>query len=197
MKTTPRSSKRDALRRRESTRKILTYGGLGLLALGALAVIVASGGNAPLSPGLMGTAVPINSAQHVAEGTPISYNSNPPAGGMHYATSWQATFFQESDLASLPANPEGYLVHSLEHGYVIFWYNCALSPDCEGLKQTIQQVMDETGGTKLIAFPWVELDVPLAMTSWGQVLRFDEPDAEQMKEFVLRNRYKAPEPNAD
>jgi hypothetical protein len=145
----------------------------------------------------MGQAVAVTSAQHVPEGTKITYNSNPPAGGMHYATSWKANFYQESDLASLPANPEGYLVHSLEHGYVIFWYNCDLSTDCEGLKATIQQVMDETGGTKLIAFPWTEMEVPLAMTSWGQILKFSEPDAKQMVQFVQRNRYRAPEPNAD
>ena len=56
--------------------------------------------------------------------------------------------------------------------------------------------MDETGGTKLIAFPWSKMDVPLALTTWGQILKFDQPDAAQMKEFVQRNRYQAPEPNA-
>jgi hypothetical protein len=100
-------------------------------------------------------------------------------------------------LATLPKYPQGYLVHSLEHGYVIFWYNCkAPNTDCAALKQTIQSVMDATGGTKLIAFPWSDMDVPLAMTSWGRILKFPTPDPALMKRFVERNRYQAPEPDA-
>lgn len=197
MKKANQSSKRAALRKKEKNRNLVTFLGIGLLAVAVITVIVVSALNTPVETGLLGEAVAITSAQHVPEGTEINYNSNPPAGGMHYATSWKANFYQESDLAGLPAHPEGYLVHSLEHGYVIFWYNCAVSTDCVGLKETIQQVMDATGGTKLIAFPWSSMDVPLAMTSWGQILRFEEPDAEKMVQFVQRNRYKAPEPNAD
>jgi len=56
--------------------------------------------------------------------------------------------------------------------------------------------MDDTGNTKLIAFPWADMDVPLAMTSWGRILKFPQIDAERMRQFVLGNRYKAPEPDA-
>ena len=91
-------------------------------------MIVLSSNKSPATAGgLMGTAVPITSAQHVPDGTQINYNSNPPAGGLHYETDFEAGFYQESDLATLPKNPEGYLVHNLEHGYVIFWYNCDIS----------------------------------------------------------------------
>jgi hypothetical protein len=32
----------------------------------------------------------------------------------------------ESQFATLPEHLEGYLAHNLEHGHVIFWYNCNL-----------------------------------------------------------------------
>ena len=35
-------------------------------------------------------------------------------------------------MPNLPQYPEGYLVHNLEHGYVIFWYNCAADPSLPG-----------------------------------------------------------------
>jgi hypothetical protein len=34
------------------------------------------------------------------------------------------------------------------------------------------------------------------MTSWGRILKFPTPDPALMKQFVQRNRYQAPEPNA-
>src|SRR5512146_2282302 len=121
----------------------------------------------------------------------------PPAGGTHYPVDYTAKFYQESDLASLPAHPEGYLVHSLEHGYVIYWYNCKADPkiDCAALKQTIQKAMDAAGGTKLIAFPWSSMDVPVAMTSWGRILKMATPDEATMVKFANSNRYKSPEPD--
>jgi hypothetical protein len=115
---------------------------------------------------------------------------------VHFETSYKAGFFNEDDVAGLADYPEGYLVHSLEHGYVIFWYNCQVAGvDCPALKQAIQQVMDDHGGTKLIAFPWPDMEVPLAMTSWGRLLKFDIPDPDLMAQFVQRNRYQAPEPD--
>jgi hypothetical protein len=148
--------------------------------------------------GLMGDPVLISSSAHVPNTAPAGpYNSNPPAGGTHYADDFSEKFYQESDLTTLPKYPEGYLVHSLEHGYVIFWYNCQIAgTDCSALKKTIQDVMDATGKTKLIAFPWSTMDVPLAMTSWGRILNFTTPDPVVMKQFVETNRYQAPEPNA-
>ena len=40
------------------------------------------------------------------------------------------------------------------------------------------------------------MDIPLAMTSWGRILKFTIPDPIIMKQFVERNRYQAPEPDA-
>jgi len=94
--------------------------------------------------------------------------------------------------------PAGYLVHNLEHGYIIFWYNCDLLDEsaCSELKSQIRSVMDELGGTKMIAYPRESIDVPLVMTSWGRLRRFETFNAEQAKAFYRANLNKSPEPNA-
>ena len=143
--------------------------------------------------------IPPDYETHIEVGTPPGpYPSDPPAGGVHYATELDAKFYHESDLATLPQYPEGSLVHNLEHGNVIFWYNCALLDEagCTRLKDSIQQVMDEFDGVKLIAFPWESLEEPVVMTSWGKLQRFQSFNPSQASAFVRANRNKAPEPNA-
>jgi hypothetical protein len=200
MKMTARQAKREALKKQKARQQIYLYGGIGVAVIAVVVVIVLLVSNgAASSGGLLGDEVPNPSRDHVpTTGLPGPYATNPPAGGAHYDTPFSAKFFLESDLAALPAHPEGYLVHSLEHGYVIFWYNCqAPNTDCATLKQTIQKVMDTTGGTKLIAFPWPTMDVPLAMTSWGRILKFPTIDTALMEKFVIKNRYQSPEPDGE
>jgi hypothetical protein len=198
MKISKRQAMREAQKKRQVRSQIFTYTGLGLVLIAVIAVIAIFANKAPVSSGPIGEVVAIPSRDHVPNNAvPGPYNSNPPAGGAHFATDWSSKFYQETDLPALPPHPEGYLVHSLEHGYVIFWYNCQIpNTDCPALKQTIQNVWDETGGTKLIAFPWTTMDTPLAMTSWGRIMRFPTPDPALMKQFVKSNRGQAPEPDA-
>lgn len=145
---------------------------------------------------IMGDVIPIDSAEHVNPGSdPGPYASNPPAGGKHYAEDWEAGFYDETAQETTLPYPQGYLVHNLEHGYVIFWYNCSVSNDCNTLKQQIRAVMSEFSNVKLIAFPWSDMDYPLAMASWGRLLRFENINLDTMRAFVRNNRNKAPEPN--
>ena len=176
MKKTHRKIVHENQKKQQVRKRIFLYSGLGLAVIAVIAVIwiAINNANSAVPAGLMGDEVVITSSNHVPNDTdPGPYNSNPPAGGPHFATNYSSKFYQETDLPTLAKNPQGYLVHSLEHGYVIFWYNCKVAnTDCAALKQTIQKVWDETGGTKLIAFPWADMDVPLAMTSWGRILKF-------------------------
>ena len=195
MKNSIRQTIRETKRSKRKSQNILK---IAAVTLSVLVIIVIVAINSNRFRGLMGDTVVIASSAHVPDtAQPGPYNSNPPAGGTHYDTDYSEKFYKESDLANLPKYPEGYLVHSLEHGYVIFWYNCQVAgTDCVALKKTIQDVMDKTGGDKLIAFPWSTMDVPLAMTSWGRILNFTTPDPVVMEKFVKTNRYQAPEPNA-
>jgi len=135
------------------------------------------------------------SSPHIPpESDPGEYNSDPPTSGLHYANEAEAGFY-DTNIYTYPA---GYLVHNLEHGYIIFWYNCDLlsESECSELKTQIQSVMDDLGGTKLIAYPWPSIDVPVVATSWGRLQKFETFDTEQAKAFYRSNLNKAPEPNA-
>jgi hypothetical protein len=148
----------------------------------------------------VGVAVPVmESSAHVETGTdPGPYSSDPPTSGRHYSESLPSGFYEESEAASLGAHPEGRLVHSLEHGYVILWYDCEelSQDDCIQLKDQLRQVMDDAGNLKVIAFPWSSVDVPVVMTSWGQMLRMESFDLASANEFIRTNRNRAPEPQA-
>jgi hypothetical protein len=150
--------------------------------------------------GPMGQEFEVMAANHVAEGVdPGPYNSDPPTSGSHYAAEYEAGFYRPGDPATLAPFPAGYLVHNLEHGYVIFWYNCEVlssADQCNELQDSIAAVMEQASNWKVIAFPWASLDVPVVMTTWGRMLTMDTFNADLAMEFVRRNRNEAPEPNA-
>lgn len=186
-------SKRQQMRARQRKQKVRTnliWGEIGAIVLIAIGLIIWQG----VRPA-RGESVPVMGATHIpVDSDPGTYNSDPPTSGPHYPEEAEAGFF-DTNIYKFPA---GYLVHNLEHGYVIFWYNCNLLDEtaCAELKTQIRAVMDEFGGVKTIAYPWPSLDVPLAMTSWGRLQRFETFDAEQARNFYRANLNRAPEPNA-
>ncbi|NIS83000.1 MAG: DUF3105 domain-containing protein [Anaerolineales bacterium] len=191
-------TKREIRRKQRNRQRILRIAPfvvIGALTLGILAIVVWNAAKPPA-----GEAFAILPADHVQDGfDPGSYNTDPPTSGPHYAESLQAGFYHDADVAAMPPYPVGYLVHNLEHGYVIFWYNCAALPegaDCDSLKSEIQRVMDRFDGVKLIAFPWETISEPVVLTSWGRMLRMSTFDPDAAINFVTRNRNRAPEPQA-
>jgi hypothetical protein len=189
-------SKRQIAQEKRRRNKLLTYSIVGVIALVAVALLANTviGASRPLP----GEEVPVMAdVTHVQEGTdPGPYNSNPPTSGRHYASTLDPGFYESGEVND--PHPEGFLVHNLEHGYVIFWYNCSIlsEVECSTLKDQIRGVMTAENNLKVIAFPWESTDNPVVMTSWGRMLSFDEFDPQQAQDFVQRNRNKAPEPFA-
>ncbi len=135
------------------------------------------------------------SNDHIPEGSdPGEYSTNPPSSGPHYAQEMDAGFYETNNYPY----PAGYLVHNLEHGYVIFWYNCALLDEngCEELKANLKAFIDEVNNFKVIAYPWDSINVPVVITSWGRLQEMETFDAGQARAFYDTNLNKAPEPNA-
>lgn len=187
-------ARRQQIREKNKRQKLvssLIWGGIGVALLALVGFMVWQG----VKPAA-GQSVPIMvSEPHLeVDSDPGQYNSDPPTSGLHYAAEAQAGFYDEN----MYTYPAGYLVHNLEHGYVIIWYNCDLLDEtgCLELKSQIRTVMDELGGVKLIAYPWNSMDVPVVMTSWGRVQEFETFDAEQARAFYRTNLNRAPEPNA-
>ncbi len=133
---------------------------------------------------------------HVPEGIdPGPYNTNPPTSGTHYANHFSSEFFENN----IYEFPEGYLVHNLEHGYAIFWYNCEIlsNEECSLLKSEILGVMQKANMYKVIAYPWPKIDVPVVITSWGRMLRMEKFDPEMALNYVKKYREKSPEPQGE
>ncbi|MEK6754430.1 MAG: DUF3105 domain-containing protein [Chloroflexota bacterium] len=187
-------TKRQQMRERhlkQKTTSNLIWVGIGLSVIAIIGFMVWQG----IKPAA-GESVPemVSSPHLPANSDPGKYNSDPPTSGTHYAEELDAGFYETNDYQY----PAGYLVHNLEHGYVIFWYNCGLLEEagCADLKDQIKTAMDELGGVKIIAYPWPSLEVPLVMTSWGRLQKFETFDSEQVKAFYRANLNRAPEPNA-
>ena len=58
---------------------------------------------------------------HVTDIFGVEYNSNPPTSGPHFAV-WAKPGVYDRFISS------GYFIHSMEHGYVIIWYDCSKLP---------------------------------------------------------------------
>lgn len=170
--------------------KNLTWSGIGIIVLALLGFALFQAFRPPV-----GEAVSVMPSSHIEKDTdPGEYNSNPPSSGPHYGEELKTGFYETNDYRF----PAGYLVHNLEHGYVILWYNCDLLDEagCAELKSQIKTVISQVNGFKIIAYPWPSLEVPFAMTSWGKIQKFTSFNAEQAAAFYRANLNKAPEPNA-
>ena len=90
---------------------------IGLLVIGALAwggYSLFKGSSSPLP----GEIVPDAGRDHVTDIYGIEYTSNPPTSGTHFPV-WAKPGVYDRFLS------DGYLIHSMEHGYIIIWYDCS------------------------------------------------------------------------
>ena len=176
--------------RRQKLVSSLVWGGIGVAILAVIGFLVWQG----VKPAA-GEAIPVMTTTHITvDSDPGKYNSDPPTSGPHYAEEAQAGFY-DTNIYQFPA---GYLVHNLEHGYILFWYNCDLLDEagCTNLKDQIKATMDDLGNARMVAYPWNSLDVPLVMTSWGRLQKFEVFDTEKAKAFYRANLNRSPEPGA-
>ena len=177
--------------RKQKTTVNLIWGGIGVVVFVIIGIVIWQ-----IAKPAAGEAISIMAdSTHIAlDSDPGTYNSDPPTSGPHYAEEANAGFYENNNYKF----PAGYLVHNLEHGYVIFWYNCGLLDEagCTSLKEQIKTTMDDLGGRKLIAYPWPSLNVPLVMTSWGRMEKFESFDANKAKAFYRANLSRSPEPDA-
>lgn len=136
-----------------------------------------------LSKPLVGETVANQGQDHVPDTTKVSYDSNPPTSGPHYVNSKPAGIYDK------PV-PDGNLVHSMEHGAVIIWYQSNLPQD--QINQ-LKNIYNSVGISKKIMVPRDNLDVPVALTSWGKVLKLQTIDEVRIKEFMQTNNDRGPE----
>ncbi|HSI20692.1 MAG TPA: DUF3105 domain-containing protein [Verrucomicrobiae bacterium] len=134
----------------------------------------------------IGDTFEIQGQQHIEVGAAHDpYNSNPPTSGPHYVTP-SAPGIYDTELA------DETLVHNLEHGYVWISYKPG-SVDEETIKNIANLARPYT---KVIVTARSANDTPIAVASWGKLLKLDSYDQLKIKSFIVANRFKAPEPDA-
>jgi hypothetical protein len=123
---------------------------------------------------------------HVPEGTPLEYETDPPVSGPHYARAASPGLYREEV-------PTGLLVHSLEHGNIVIYYSPSLLSDEAAQKLT--DLTNEYTGTwdGVIAVPRQDPDFELILTAWTYKLELESYDEELIDAFVDAYRGRGPE----
>ena len=154
---------------------------------------------------------------HRQLGTDIPYDASPPAFGPHYpeTASFTRKFYTVEDRPEVE-----YLVHNLEHGYNLLWYDETVAEDADLLAE-VKAIASKFEGDdlsdKFIALPWTSEDgepfpdgAHVALTHWsvgdsseegadqqGVWQYCDAPSGEAVSTFVEDYPYTdSPEPNA-
>ena len=162
--------------------------------------------------------------EHVPVGTPVDYPDSPPAFGKHWNEAGVAPapfarkFYTAKDRPEVEA-----LLHNLEHGYNILWYDETIAEDDDAMAD-IKAITEKFDGTsmrdKFIAAPWLKSDDDegsfpdgqhVALTHWsaggtGQTDPAQQvgvwqyctaPSGAAVEDFVEKYPYfDSPEPNA-
>jgi hypothetical protein len=121
------------------------------------------------------------SGQHVS-GT-VNYPMTPPVGGQHAAGAAPCGVHP-----SRIANEN--MVHSLEHGAVGLLYDPATADedDIRALEDIVGDV-----DTNIFSAPFSGMETPVAIISWGEMMRLDSVDEVAVREYVREFAGKAPE----
>lgn len=124
----------------------------------------------------------------------------PPSGGVHYAR-WAS--FQTYDFPIA----DGYLIHSMEHGAVVLYYNCGGDAACEKQIAEAQSFLDarpedplcagKASLRRAILLPDPKLDVSWAASAWGINLRADCFDEAAFGDFYAAHYGRSPEALCD
>ena len=135
----------------------------------------------------MGDEIADEGREHVAIGTPVTYQHNPPASGTHFP---QAQPYGVYDAPVL----EGFWVHNLEHGGVVLLFAC----DGDACKQTADQIRplfeklpkSRWDNVKFVAVPYTKTDsqmtTPFMLVAWDRQLPLQTLD-----ESIIQTFYKA------
>ncbi len=128
-------------------------------------------------------------AEHVEAGQQVTYDEAPPAFGPHWnelgvaPAPFERKFYTASDRPELES-----LVHNLEHGYTILWYDATVADDDAAVTE-LRALAGKFGGSsnqrsKFIAAPWTSEDgdafpddMHVAFSHWSGDA--SDPEAEQ------------------
>lgn len=114
-----------------------------------------------------------------AQGRPTCYSSNPPTSGPHGDTPAPRGIYSEPI-------PREQLLHNMEHGGVVIWYNCS---DCDETVASLREIAEGflRDGRDLVMTPYADMEADtIALTAWSRLDKFsvDEYSEERLRTFV-------------
>jgi len=128
--------------------------------------------------------IPICTSEQLASGNvskPLCYNSNPPTSGPHNSSPMPFKVLEN------PA-PKESLVHNMEHGGVVVWYN---TDDANVIKQLADTVNSELDRRRLVVMSkYTEMEPnTIAVTAWTRLDKFSVSDfnAKRVRDFIEEN----------
>ena len=185
--------------------RLLAIGGVLLVGVIIIVLVIVTGGPPDEN---VGSTLPDDGQVHITDGATCRsvdapaecgadpYSSLPATSGPHWNTpaAWGAY--------STPQN-ESQVIHNLEHGGIVIWYDPEELDDAQVSELTSyvegQVASGISGRFKFIASPWggaEDLGSPAVVTAWRHILPVDEFSMDTIRAFADENYLKfAPEPN--
>ncbi|MFN8076526.1 MAG: DUF3105 domain-containing protein [Kineosporiaceae bacterium] len=217
---------RRAQQAKERRRTLLVVATAGVLVLALVGVVVvvlrdhvskqdpatvgvaaaAAGCDAVITDPADGGQVHVGPGTDKPEETTVKYAQVPPSSGAHYASPQYPSvgFYSDKDKPRVES-----LVHNLEHGYTIVWFDPTLAKaqqdELRGISERIRD--DKTSASKFIVTAWdpaygaFPSGKKVAISHWGAKNGYRQLCAtvsgEAIKEFMSAHPWTdAPEPNA-
>jgi hypothetical protein len=173
--------------------RILALAALLLLGLVILLLVLLFGGGGQGDTSTSGVRQADAGQAHITDGTQGSgYTSVPATSGPH----WSAADSPGPWGVYTNAQPQERLLHNMEHGGIVIWYQPALlsAEDVATLTAFVQQQIT-TEQFKVILTPWSGADFghPIAVTAWHWLLYLDTADLDQVRTFIGAHYGDAPE----
>ena len=120
---------------------------------------------------------------HLAAGDPApDYNSDPPTSGPHAPTAAACGIYRE-------APPDINLVHDLEHGVIVIYYNPVTAADA---REDLESFARDAG-THVIVTPREGMEKPITLTAWTYLLSLDAYDRGAIDAFYGEYAQRGPE----
>ncbi len=173
-------------------KSIFLWGGVGILVAGGLIAVLTFANPSQVSEQPEPTGpdysqkMPFEGANHVPEGTKVTYQSNPPTSGSHWPDPLLDGVYDIE-------KPDEAIVHSLEHGRI--WISYQPSLPQSAIDQLKRIASDQS---RVILSPRNGNEAQIALAAWQRLDTFSPDsagnvDEKRILDFIQRYRDKGPE----
>lgn len=161
-------------------RRLIIGAGIAILLVGA--IIFFATRPPPVALASVET-FPDQGQAHLGANDPApTYNSDPPTSGPHASSSAACGIYRE-------AVPDVNLVHDLEHGVVVIYYN----PETAAEVRADIENFARDAGTHVIVVPREGMGNPITLTAWTHLLRLPGYDRSAIAAFYGEYAQRGPE----